>query len=97
MYSSFSHPEYLPYYARPHATQAQDIAIIGGGIASTFIALSCLRRGANVTLYCEDKQPATNASGNRQGVLYPLLNGKSDELEQFLQPHFYSLIALMTI
>ncbi|MDS0789152.1 bifunctional tRNA (5-methylaminomethyl-2-thiouridine)(34)-methyltransferase MnmD/FAD-dependent 5-carboxymethylaminomethyl-2-thiouridine(34) oxidoreductase MnmC [Proteus vulgaris] len=81
-------PEYLPYYARPHATQAQDIAIIGGGIASTFIALSCLRRGAKVTLYCEDKQPATNASGNRQGVLYPLLNGKSDEIEQFFTTAF---------
>ncbi|MEQ4987083.1 bifunctional tRNA (5-methylaminomethyl-2-thiouridine)(34)-methyltransferase MnmD/FAD-dependent 5-carboxymethylaminomethyl-2-thiouridine(34) oxidoreductase MnmC [Proteus vulgaris] len=81
-------PEHLPYYARPHATQAQDIAIIGGGIASTFIALSCLRRGAKVTLYCEDKQPATNASGNRQGVLYPLLNGKSDEIEQFFTTAF---------
>ncbi|MBI6529509.1 bifunctional tRNA (5-methylaminomethyl-2-thiouridine)(34)-methyltransferase MnmD/FAD-dependent 5-carboxymethylaminomethyl-2-thiouridine(34) oxidoreductase MnmC [Proteus vulgaris] len=81
-------PEHLPYYARPHAIQAQDIAIIGGGIASTFIALSCLRRGAKVTLYCEDKQPATNASGNRQGVLYPLLNGKSDEIEQFFTTAF---------
>ncbi|WP_193016197.1 bifunctional tRNA (5-methylaminomethyl-2-thiouridine)(34)-methyltransferase MnmD/FAD-dependent 5-carboxymethylaminomethyl-2-thiouridine(34) oxidoreductase MnmC [Proteus sp. FME41] len=79
---------FLPYYARPCATQAQNIAIIGGGIASTFTALSCLRRGASVTLYCEDKRPATNASGNRQGVLYPLLNGKSDEIEQFFTTAF---------
>lgn len=81
-------PEFLPYYARPSATKAQNIAIIGGGIASTFTALSCLKRGASVTLYCEDNQPATNASGNRQGVLYPLLNGKSDELEQFFTNAF---------
>ncbi|WP_066746894.1 bifunctional tRNA (5-methylaminomethyl-2-thiouridine)(34)-methyltransferase MnmD/FAD-dependent 5-carboxymethylaminomethyl-2-thiouridine(34) oxidoreductase MnmC, partial [Proteus myxofaciens] len=78
----------LPYYARPRATQAKDIAIIGGGIASALTALSCLRRGANVTLYCEDPQPAMNASGNRQGVLYPLLNGKSDEIEQFFTTAF---------
>lgn len=88
---TFSHQpsvEFTPYYARPCATQAKDIAIIGGGIASAFMALSCLRRGANVTLYCEDAQPAMNASGNRQGVLYPLLNGKSDELEQFFTQAF---------
>ncbi|QNH64765.1 bifunctional tRNA (5-methylaminomethyl-2-thiouridine)(34)-methyltransferase MnmD/FAD-dependent 5-carboxymethylaminomethyl-2-thiouridine(34) oxidoreductase MnmC [Proteus vulgaris] len=80
--------EFVPYYARPSATEHKDIAIIGGGIASALMALSCLRRGANVTLYCEDKQPATNASGNRQGVLYPLLNGKSDEIEQFFTAAF---------
>lgn len=78
----------LPYYARPAATDTQDIAIIGGGIASIFTALACLRRGAKVTLYCEDSAPAANASGNRQGVLYPLLNGKSDELEHFFTSAF---------
>lgn len=82
----FPHPPanaFVPYYARPCATQTKDIAIIGGGIASALTALACLKRGAKVTLYCEDTHPAANASGNRQGVLYPLLNGKSDELEHF--------------
>lgn len=81
-------PEFVPYYARPIATEHKDIAIIGGGIASALMALSCLRRGAKVTVYCKDEHPATNASGNRQGVLYPLLNGKSDELEQFFTQAF---------
>ncbi|HEK0646750.1 TPA: bifunctional tRNA (5-methylaminomethyl-2-thiouridine)(34)-methyltransferase MnmD/FAD-dependent 5-carboxymethylaminomethyl-2-thiouridine(34) oxidoreductase MnmC [Proteus mirabilis] len=87
----FPHPPanaFVPYYARPCATQTKDIAIIGGGIASALTALACLKRGAKVTLYCEDTHPAANASGNRQGVLYPLLNGKSDELEHFFTSAF---------
>lgn len=87
----FPHPpatEFIPYYARPSATEHKDIAIIGGGVASALMALCCLRRGAKVTIYCKDPQPAANASGNRQGVLYPLLNGKSDELEQFFTQAF---------
>ena len=39
-----------------------------------------------VTLLCAEGEPATGASGNRQGALYPLLNGEHDAL-----PRFYSL------
>ncbi len=63
------------YLAQPaQFNGAEDIAIIGGGIASLFTALSLLQRGAKVTLYCEDEQPALNASGNKQGAFYPQLS-----------------------
>ncbi|AHM75017.2 bifunctional tRNA (5-methylaminomethyl-2-thiouridine)(34)-methyltransferase MnmD/FAD-dependent 5-carboxymethylaminomethyl-2-thiouridine(34) oxidoreductase MnmC [Yersinia hibernica] len=77
-----------PWYHRPSASHCDDIAIIGGGIVSALTALALLRRGAKVTLYCADAQPAQGASGNRQGALYPLLNGKNDALEIFFTSAF---------
>ncbi|MBD2806231.1 bifunctional tRNA (5-methylaminomethyl-2-thiouridine)(34)-methyltransferase MnmD/FAD-dependent 5-carboxymethylaminomethyl-2-thiouridine(34) oxidoreductase MnmC [Xenorhabdus sp. ZM] len=84
-FSSFGH---MPWFARQSATRPNDIAIIGGGIASALTALALLRRGAKVTLYCQDEHPAQNASGNLQGALYPLLNGKDDPLERFFTSAF---------
>ncbi len=52
-----------PWYARPAAAVPDDVAIIGGGIASALTALAIQRRGARVTLYCADDQPA-------QGVVF---------------------------
>lgn len=66
-------PWYLPQSA-VGLTENPDIAVIGGGIASLFTALSLLQRGARVTVYCEDEQPALNASGNKQGAFYPQLS-----------------------
>lgn len=80
------HP--APWFVRPAAKNSDDIAIIGGGISSAFSALALLRRGANVTLYCADTHPGEGASSNRQGALYPLLNGKGDELENFFSNAF---------
>ncbi|MEC5318251.1 bifunctional tRNA (5-methylaminomethyl-2-thiouridine)(34)-methyltransferase MnmD/FAD-dependent 5-carboxymethylaminomethyl-2-thiouridine(34) oxidoreductase MnmC [Brenneria populi subsp. brevivirga] len=77
-----------PWYARPSAAAPQDIAIIGGGIAGVLTALALQRRGASVTLYCADAQPAQGASGNRQGALYPLLNSKHDALARFFAAAF---------
>ncbi|CNL32539.1 5-methylaminomethyl-2-thiouridine methyltransferase [Yersinia enterocolitica] len=77
-----------PWYHRPAATDCGDIAIIGGGIVTALTALALQRRGAKVTLYCADTQPAQGASGNRQGALYPLLNGKNDALETFFTSAF---------
>lgn len=62
------------YRAQSAVGEVRDVAIVGGGVASLFTALSCLKRGLNVTLYCEDPQPALNASGNKQGALYPQLS-----------------------
>ncbi|MCE9947677.1 bifunctional tRNA (5-methylaminomethyl-2-thiouridine)(34)-methyltransferase MnmD/FAD-dependent 5-carboxymethylaminomethyl-2-thiouridine(34) oxidoreductase MnmC [Hafnia paralvei] len=72
-----------PWFARPQASNPQDIALIGGGIASALTALALLKRGSKVTLYCADAKPALGASGNRQGALYPLLNGRNNPLERF--------------
>ncbi|MEC5343619.1 bifunctional tRNA (5-methylaminomethyl-2-thiouridine)(34)-methyltransferase MnmD/FAD-dependent 5-carboxymethylaminomethyl-2-thiouridine(34) oxidoreductase MnmC [Brenneria populi] len=81
-------PRAAPWYARPPAAAPQDIAIIGGGIAGVLTALALQRRGASVTLYCADAQPAQGASGNRQGALYPLLNSKHDALARFFAAAF---------
>ncbi|PHM72657.1 bifunctional tRNA -methyltransferase MnmD/FAD-dependent 5-carboxymethylaminomethyl-2-thiouridine oxidoreductase MnmC [Xenorhabdus sp. KJ12.1] len=77
-----------PWFTRQSATYTDDIAIIGGGIASALTALALLRRGAKVTLYCQDEHLAQNASGNQQGALYPLLNGQNDPLERFFTSAF---------
>ncbi|WP_289996007.1 bifunctional tRNA (5-methylaminomethyl-2-thiouridine)(34)-methyltransferase MnmD/FAD-dependent 5-carboxymethylaminomethyl-2-thiouridine(34) oxidoreductase MnmC [Photorhabdus laumondii] len=77
-----------PWFARPSASYTDDIAIIGGGIAGILTALALLRRGAQVTLYCQDAAPAQGASGNRQGALYPLLNGSNNGLEKFFTSAF---------
>lgn len=81
-------PHPAPWLLRPAAENTDDIAIIGGGVASALTALALLRRGAKVTLYCADPQPAEGASGNRQGALYPLLNGRGDALENFFSAAF---------
>ncbi|KTA76415.1 bifunctional tRNA (5-methylaminomethyl-2-thiouridine)(34)-methyltransferase MnmD/FAD-dependent 5-carboxymethylaminomethyl-2-thiouridine(34) oxidoreductase MnmC [Aeromonas salmonicida] len=72
----------VPWYARP-AGRDGEVVIIGGGIASAMTALSLVERGRKVTLLCEDHELATGASGNRQGALYPLLNGEHDALSRF--------------
>lgn len=71
-----------PWYARP-AGREGEVLMIGGGIASAMTALSLVERGRHVTLLCEDGEPASGASGNRQGALYPLLNGEHDALSRF--------------
>ncbi|NHN22273.1 bifunctional tRNA (5-methylaminomethyl-2-thiouridine)(34)-methyltransferase MnmD/FAD-dependent 5-carboxymethylaminomethyl-2-thiouridine(34) oxidoreductase MnmC, partial [Bacillus amyloliquefaciens] len=40
------------------------------------------------TLYCADEAPATGASGNRQGALYPLLSSHDPALFQFFPAAF---------
>lgn len=77
----------LPWYSRP-AAEGDDIAIIGGGIASALLSLALLRRGKQVTLYCADAQAAEGASGNRQGALYPLLNQHDPALARFFPTAF---------
>ncbi|MGL4859381.1 MAG: bifunctional tRNA (5-methylaminomethyl-2-thiouridine)(34)-methyltransferase MnmD/FAD-dependent 5-carboxymethylaminomethyl-2-thiouridine(34) oxidoreductase MnmC [Enterobacteriaceae bacterium] len=62
----------LPYAHTP--PQSREVAIIGGGAASAFLASALLDRADRVTLYCQDPGPAQGASCNLQGALYPLLN-----------------------
>lgn len=80
-------PARTPWYARP-SSPAKEVAIIGGGVASALLSLALLRRGWQVTLYCEDIAPALGASGNRQGALYPLLNTHSATLTNFFSAAF---------
>lgn len=66
---------------------AQDgtIAIIGGGIASTHLALSLSERHKSVRIFCKDSGFAQQASGNKQGAIYPLLTPDNGTLSQYFQ------------
>lgn len=82
-----------PWFARRAASANRnsgslDIAIIGGGIGSATTAIALARRGIHTTLYCAEALPAEGASGNRQGAVYPLLNGSNDALSRFFAPAF---------
>jgi len=73
-------------------TNEQDIAIIGGGIASLCTALSLAKRGKKVSIYCKDEKLGAGASGNLQGALYPLLNEQHDALGQlFTNAYLFAL------
>jgi len=80
-------PATQPWYARP-AARENEVAIVGGGVASATLALALLRRGWRVTLYCADGAAALGASGNRQGALYPLLNQHDPALARFFPAAF---------
>ncbi|MHA2716801.1 bifunctional tRNA (5-methylaminomethyl-2-thiouridine)(34)-methyltransferase MnmD/FAD-dependent 5-carboxymethylaminomethyl-2-thiouridine(34) oxidoreductase MnmC [Vibrio owensii] len=83
-----AHSNHLPWFNRTASTNHDSIAIIGGGIASAALAKTLVRRGQNVTLYCKDAQPAEGASGNRQGAVYPLLNGPHKGVSRVFAPGF---------
>jgi len=76
-----------PWFART-GSETRETALIGGGIASAMLSLALLRRGWQVTLYCEDAAPAQGASGNRQGALYPLLTAHDQALASFFPAAF---------
>ena len=74
----------LPWFHSQSANlNKQDIAIIGGGIASLCTAISLVKRGAKITIYCEDEQTALNASGNKQGAFYPQLSDDNERNIRF--------------
>lgn len=78
----------LPWYKFYASKEINDVAIIGGGIASACLAKSLAQRGVKVTLYCKDAKPAEGASGNRQGAIYPLLTKNNDEISRIFSSAF---------
>lgn len=80
-------PIQTPYYYQTLQAETDDIAIVGGGIASLFLALSLIEKGKKVTLYCKDSSVAQNASGNAQGAMYPQL---SDDDERNIRFYVHS-------
>ncbi|PMH41832.1 bifunctional tRNA (5-methylaminomethyl-2-thiouridylate)-methyltransferase MnmD/FAD-dependent cmnm(5)s(2)U34 oxidoreductase MnmC [Vibrio sp. 10N.286.49.B3] len=81
----FARREPLPAH---HQSEHQDIAIIGGGIASATLAKCLHRRGIVPHVYCQDKKAAQGASGNRQGAVYPLLNHTRTGVTRVFSPGF---------
>lgn len=61
------------------------IAIIGGGVASVCLAdhIYQLSPDAQVTIFCEDNELANRGSGNKQGAIYPLLQGSKSVMAEF--------------
>lgn len=54
--------------------EAVSVGIVGGGLAALNVAWSFAQYQIPVTLYCDQQQLATGASGNSQGALYPQLS-----------------------
>ncbi|TKF22608.1 bifunctional tRNA (5-methylaminomethyl-2-thiouridine)(34)-methyltransferase MnmD/FAD-dependent 5-carboxymethylaminomethyl-2-thiouridine(34) oxidoreductase MnmC [Vibrio genomosp. F6] len=75
-----------PWYGLSPHSDSDDIAIIGGGIASAALAKTLSRRGKNITVYCEHEQAAGNASGNNQGAIYPLLSDEKSNVSRVFSP-----------
>ncbi|WP_354624487.1 FAD-dependent 5-carboxymethylaminomethyl-2-thiouridine(34) oxidoreductase MnmC [Psychromonas sp. MME2] len=50
--------------------------------------MALIKRGYKVTLYCQNSDIASGASGNQQGALYPLLNQQHNSLSQFFANAF---------
>ena len=73
----------FPYFYQQNQIDSDDIAIVGGGVASLFLAWSLLQKSKKVTLYCQDAQLAANASGNLQGAVYPQLSDDDERNVRF--------------
>lgn len=67
-----AHETTPPYYHHDNRPLEQ-VAIIGGGIASSCLLFQLAKRGKHATLFCQDNKLAQGASHNRQGAVYPNL------------------------
>ena len=80
-----------PAYFEHHFSPLTNVAVIGGGIASSCILYSLAKRGIPSHLFCQDKQPAMGASHNVQGAIYPHLQAKnSPHSELFAHSFLYA-------
>ncbi|MBX8543566.1 bifunctional tRNA (5-methylaminomethyl-2-thiouridine)(34)-methyltransferase MnmD/FAD-dependent 5-carboxymethylaminomethyl-2-thiouridine(34) oxidoreductase MnmC [Pseudomonas cichorii] len=78
-----------PWFARPAAFEAERKAlVIGAGLAGCATAESVARRGWQVSLLERHAQPAQEASGNPQGVLYLKLSAHGTALSQLILSGF---------
>ncbi|MEN1836368.1 bifunctional tRNA (5-methylaminomethyl-2-thiouridine)(34)-methyltransferase MnmD/FAD-dependent 5-carboxymethylaminomethyl-2-thiouridine(34) oxidoreductase MnmC [Pseudomonas lijiangensis] len=78
-----------PWFARPAAFEGERKAlVIGAGMAGCATAESLARRGWQVSLLERHAQPAQEASGNPQGVLYLKLSAHGTALSQLILSGF---------
>lgn len=63
----------------------KSIAIVGGGVASVCLAhqIYQITPDVQITIYCEDSELAIRGSGNKQGAIYPLLQGSKSVIAEF--------------
>ncbi|MCV4261448.1 bifunctional tRNA (5-methylaminomethyl-2-thiouridine)(34)-methyltransferase MnmD/FAD-dependent 5-carboxymethylaminomethyl-2-thiouridine(34) oxidoreductase MnmC [Pseudomonas capsici] len=82
-------PAIKPWFARPAAFEGERKAlVIGAGLAGCATAESLARRGWQVSLLERHAQPAQEASGNPQGVLYLKLSAHGTALSQLILSGF---------
>ncbi|MEE3637001.1 bifunctional tRNA (5-methylaminomethyl-2-thiouridine)(34)-methyltransferase MnmD/FAD-dependent 5-carboxymethylaminomethyl-2-thiouridine(34) oxidoreductase MnmC [Pseudomonas sp. AL 58] len=74
-----------PWYARPPALPGpRQALVIGAGLAGCATAASLAARGWQVSLLDRHAQPASEASGNPQGVLYLKLSAHGTALSRLI-------------
>lgn len=69
--------------------------VIGAGMAGTAAARSLAERGWQVRVIDSHDQPASEASGNPQGMLYTRLSGNSTLLTRFIMEGYLYTLSLL--
>jgi tRNA 5-methylaminomethyl-2-thiouridine biosynthesis bifunctional protein len=73
-----------PWFTTPVApSELKTVAIIGSGLAGANMAYYLSRAGMEVTVIERGEEVATGASGNRWGMMFPLISRKIDRLGTF--------------
>ena len=77
-----------PTFYHTQSRQLSDVAVIGGGIASSCLLYHLAKRGITASLFCQDPQLAMGASHNRQGAVYPNLQADTTPPSEFYAHSF---------
>ena len=73
-----------PWFILPtHTTPEKKAVVIGAGLAGSATAFSLARRGWQVDVLDRHSQPAQEASGNQQGILYTKLSAETSQKSDF--------------
>ncbi|MCF7518449.1 bifunctional tRNA (5-methylaminomethyl-2-thiouridine)(34)-methyltransferase MnmD/FAD-dependent 5-carboxymethylaminomethyl-2-thiouridine(34) oxidoreductase MnmC [Pseudoalteromonas sp. L21] len=81
-----------PAYFSHQTSKLNNVAVIGGGIASSSVLYSLAKRGITTSLFCQDEALAMGASHNVQGAVYPHLQAKnSPHSEMFAHSFLYAM------
>ena len=89
LYDATLHNLVAPWFSLPQTAYTQKtVSIIGAGIAGCQMAYALAQRGWQVRLIERHAQLATEASGNRAGVLSPKMTAESSWGETFYRQAF---------
>jgi len=74
-----------PWYRSPEKLKTDPVAVIGAGMAGLNLAYYLERAGHEVSVFEAEEKIATKASGNKRGMMYPLISKKPDRLGSFTE------------
>lgn len=77
-----------PTYFAHQQAKLSNVAVIGGGIASSAVLYSLAKRRIPSSLFCQDSELAMGASHNVQGAVYPHLQAKNSPHSEFFAHSF---------